>query len=55
MNPLAHMVTVYRSVLLQGEWPSARSLIYLVVFSTVLLAAGLAWFRRASHRFADEL
>jgi lipopolysaccharide transport system permease protein len=55
VNPLAHMVTVYRSVLLHGEWPSARSLIALLVFSTLLLAAGLTWFQRVSHRFADEL
>jgi len=55
VNPLAHMVAVYRSVLLQGEWPSAGSLIYLTLFSSVLLAAGIASFRRASHRFPDEL
>ncbi len=55
LNPLAHMVDVYRSVLLRGEFPNPASLLFLIVVSSALLGAGLVWFRHASHRFADEL
>ena len=55
LNPLSHLVDAYRAVLLRGELPAAGSLLYLTAFSVVLLLAGLAVFRRASHRFADEL
>jgi homopolymeric O-antigen transport system permease protein len=55
LNPLAHMVTAYRAVLLHGEFPDAVTLLSLTALSVVLLIAGVAWFRRASHRFADEV
>jgi lipopolysaccharide transport system permease protein len=55
INPMAHMVDAYRAVLLRGELPNAGSLLYLTVLSGVMLVAGLAWFRRASHVFADEV
>jgi lipopolysaccharide transport system permease protein len=55
INPMAHLVAVYRSVLLRGEWPSPGSLVYLTVTSSALLAIGLFTFHRASRRFVDEL
>jgi lipopolysaccharide transport system permease protein len=55
INPLAHLVDVYRAVLTRGEWPDLESVLYLTVVSSVLLLVGVAWFRRASDRFADEL
>jgi lipopolysaccharide transport system permease protein len=55
VNPMAQMIDAYRAVLLRGELPNPVAIIYLVVFSSLLLAAGLTWFRRASHRFPDEL
>jgi lipopolysaccharide transport system permease protein len=55
LNPLAHVVDAYRAVLIRGELPSAWSVWYPFGLSVVLLAAGVAWFRRASQRFADEL
>ena len=55
INPMAHMVDAYRAVLIRGEWPNPWSALGLCVLSITLLAAGMAWFRHASHRFADEL
>ena len=55
INPLAHLVDVYRAVLMRGELPATSSVLYLTVVSAVLLFAGVTWFRRASFRFADEL
>jgi lipopolysaccharide transport system permease protein len=55
INPLAHMVDSYRAVLIRGEWPDLDSVLGLSALATALLAGGMAWFRHASHRFADEL
>ncbi|MEQ1574175.1 MAG: ABC transporter permease [Vicinamibacterales bacterium] len=55
LNPMAQMIGAYRAVLLGGELPSPSSVLYLTVISGTLLAVGLAWFRKASHRFPDEL
>ena len=55
VNPLAHMVTAYRNVLLYGVWPTSESLTFLVIVSTLTLIGGVIWFQRASARFPDEL
>ena len=55
INPMAHMVEAYRSVLMYGTLPPASSMAFLAVVSLAVLAGGLVWFRHASHRFADEL
>ncbi len=55
INPLAHLVDAYRAVLMRGELPRLDGIVYLTALSIVVMGLGLAWFRRASHRFADEL
>lgn len=55
LNPMAHMVDAYRAVLMRGELPGLKSLLLLTLVSSVLLLAGVVWFRRVSHRFPDEL
>lgn len=55
LNPMAHMVEAYRSVLMRGTLPSPMSLLYLMLVSGGLLLAGTFWFRRVSYRFSDEL
>lgn len=55
LNPMVHMVDAYRAVLLRGEFPSPVTLALLTAASAVLLIVGVAWFQRASHRFADEV
>ncbi len=55
LNPMVHMVDAYRAVLLRGEFPNPVTLVLLTLGSTVVLIAGVAGFRRTSHRFADEV
>jgi lipopolysaccharide transport system permease protein len=55
INPLAQMVDAYRAVLLRGTLPDASRLLYLAGVSSLLLICGMAWFRRVSSRFPDEL
>jgi lipopolysaccharide transport system permease protein len=55
LNPMAPMIDAYRAVLVLGEWPKSASVLYLTLVSVTLLLVGVTWFRRASHRFADEL
>jgi lipopolysaccharide transport system permease protein len=55
INPMAHLVDAYRAILMRGELPASSSLLYLAGISAVMLFVGLTWFRKASHRFADEL
>ena len=55
LNPMAPMVDAYRAVLIRGEWPTPASVLSLTGVSCATLLVGVVWFRRASHRFADEL
>jgi lipopolysaccharide transport system permease protein len=55
LNPMALMVDAYRAALIRGEWPTQASLLSLVGVAAAVLLVGVAWFRRASHRFPDEL
>jgi lipopolysaccharide transport system permease protein len=55
LNPLAHLIDAFRSVLLRGALPAMGSVLYLFAASLVLCTASMVWFDRVSHRFADEL
>jgi lipopolysaccharide transport system permease protein len=55
LNPLAILIGAYRSVLLAGELPAGRDLIYLAIFSSLLVWAGYRLFERMSYRFIEEL
>jgi lipopolysaccharide transport system permease protein len=55
LNPMVAMIDGYRDVLLNGRIPEAVPLLIVVLSATVALGAGVAAFRHASDRFADEL
>lgn len=55
LNPMAPMVDAYREVLIAGRWPAPATLLSLTIIAFGVLLAGMVVFRRASHRFADEL
>jgi lipopolysaccharide transport system permease protein len=55
LNPMAHMVDAYRSVLLEGALPGPQSLLILIIWASAMLLLGFVWFVRSSYRFADEL
>jgi lipopolysaccharide transport system permease protein len=55
LNPMFHLITAYRAILIQGNLPDLRVLLALGVFGGVLLWLGHTVFTRASYRFVEEL
>jgi lipopolysaccharide transport system permease protein len=55
LNPMLHLITAYRTILIQGSWPDFRTLLALSAFVGALLWLGHAVFTRASHHFVEEL
>lgn len=55
LNPLAHLLDAYRTILLRGAFPDFTSLTIVAVLSSILLLVAYRYFRRASHYFAEEL
>ena len=54
-NPMAHIVTAYRSIILHGQIPDPGALVALALLGAILCWAGQRAFERASHRFAEAL
>jgi lipopolysaccharide transport system permease protein len=54
LNPMTPVITAYRAVLLQGQWPPAA--FGMVAVATVLFVA-IAWvsFHRAEYQFAENI
>jgi lipopolysaccharide transport system permease protein len=55
LNPMFHLITAYRAILIQGELPDFRALLPLAALVGVLLWLGHSVFQRASYRFVEEL
>ncbi|MBD2256339.1 ABC transporter permease [Pseudanabaena sp. FACHB-2040] len=55
LNPLVHIVTGYRAILLDGASPNWHSLLLLGLFTAVTLPFGYKIFKRQSFRFVEEL
>ncbi len=55
LNPLAHLMTAYRAVLLHGRWPELMPLGVLCAAGIVFIAVGYRVFDRLSYRFPEEL
>jgi lipopolysaccharide transport system permease protein len=55
LNPMLHLITAYRAILIQGDLPDLVALLALGVLIGVLLWLGHTVFTRASYRFAEEL
>lgn len=53
-NPMAHLITAYRDVLIDGRWPDVPVLLTIGTAGTVLLWLGHRMFSRASVDFAEE-
>lgn len=54
-NPMAVLLDAYRSILMDGTWPSPAPLAALTIASCCVLAAGILLFRRMSLSFAEEI
>ena len=55
LNPMAHLIGAYRTILLEGTLPDWRPLLILAVGVCALLWVGWAFFVRASDHFVEEL
>ena len=55
LNPMAPIVTGYRSVLLYGQIPQMGYLAISAVFSVLLCVVAYVYFKRVDSRFADIL
>ena len=53
LNPFLPIVSGYRSVLLDGTIPGAKSLLFLVGISLLIFFLGYFWFIRTKRAFAD--
>lgn len=55
LNPMFHLITAYRVILIQGALPDLSALLALGALGGVLLWIGHAVFTRASYHFVEEL
>lgn len=55
LNPLARLMTAYRSTLIAGRWPDVSVLSLLALVGMGMTAFGYWVFDRRAHRFAEEL
>jgi lipopolysaccharide transport system permease protein len=55
LNPMVHLITAYREVLIHGRWPEASTLIVLGAAVALMSWLGHRIFTRASVAFAEEL
>lgn len=55
LNPLAHLVSMYRKVLMSGTLPSVIDFLAFFFFSILVFLLGFAWFNRTKKGFADVL
>jgi len=55
LNPMMHLITAYRAILIHGNLPDLGALLALGVLVGVLLWLGHMVFKRASTRFVEEL
>lgn len=55
INPMAHVIEAYHSVLYWKQVPTGMGLLYSIVFAVVILILGEFIFARLNDNFAEEL
>jgi lipopolysaccharide transport system permease protein len=55
VNPMTHLLEIYRSLILKQELPNWMGVIYIGVFAIFLLWAGQALFMKLKPVFDDYL
>ncbi len=55
LNPMAHIIEAYRSILYYQAWPDFNSLLLVALFSFVVMIIGYIIFRKLEKGFAEEL
>ena len=55
LNPMAHIIEGYRSILYYVEWPDFTKLGLVTIFSFLLMMIGYIIFRKLEKGFAEEV
>jgi ABC-type polysaccharide/polyol phosphate export permease len=55
INPMTDFAEVFRATVYNGTLPRLQAVLYVVFFAAVMLAIGLAVFRKLDGRLAEEL
>ncbi|QIR39713.1 ABC transporter permease [Tolypothrix sp. PCC 7910] len=55
LNPMVHIISAYRAVLIQGTQPDWQSLGIIAIIMSICLPIGLKFFQRQSDRFVEEI
>jgi homopolymeric O-antigen transport system permease protein len=53
-NPMAHLITAYRDLLIEHRWPDVPKLLLVGLVATIVLWLGQRMFSRASITFVEE-
>ncbi len=55
LNPIAHLVSAYRAVIVEGSYPSLDSILFLSILAFLTIILGGFIYRRLAPGFADRL
>ncbi|NET86790.1 MAG: ABC transporter permease, partial [Kamptonema sp. SIO1D9] len=55
LNPMVHLITAYRNILIYGTAPDWQALLIIGIATVIFLPVGLYIFRVQSDRFVEEL
>lgn len=55
LNPMAHIIEAYRSILYYQTWPDFNTLFIVAIFSFIIMVLGYIVFRKLEKGFAEEL
>jgi lipopolysaccharide transport system permease protein len=55
LNPLTHIIIMYRDIIILGTFPTWLSFIYIVIFGVAAILVGNYVFEKLQRRFAEEL
>jgi lipopolysaccharide transport system permease protein len=55
LNPMTHVVTSFRQILLWGQWPEGSAWLHWTGVSLLVAVLGYTWFMKTKRGFADVL
>ncbi|MFC2061737.1 ABC transporter permease [Elusimicrobiota bacterium] len=55
LNPMTHIITATREILIAGKFPALSGLLYVFMLSTALLVVGLLVFKKYEGYFAEKI
>lgn len=55
LNPMTHIIQATRQALIENRWPDLGGLLYVFVFSTVVLICGYTYFKNKEGYFVEHI